>query len=396
MKIKTIKNIKQIDNKRIILRVDFNVPFDKDNKITDNTRIKKTLKTINYLLKKNTKLIIITHIGRPNKSFDKNLSTKLLISELKRLTNKNVILGNKRLKIAIKQSKKLKTQEILLCENIRFYKGEEKNSTKLAKIIKNLGEIFVNEAFSMSHRNHCSVSKITEFLPSYAGFNLIQEIKKLNKLKNQKINRPYTIIIGGAKIDTKIDLLNNFINIVDNIVIGGAIANTFLKSQNINIGKSLFEKEKVINAKKILERYKKSKSKLILPTDYKTSVKIDTNSTTIEKEKNNVSKDDIIVDIGSKTIKKYKAIIRNSKTIFFNGPMGIYEIENFSKGSNEILKEIANAKNKITIIGGGDSIDALNKLKINTKNIYHISTGGGASIEYLYKENFESFKNLGG
>lgn len=395
MKIHTISELESIKGKRILLRTDFNVPFKKNGEISDNSRIVKTLKTIKYLQKKGAKIIIITHIGRPEGKIVKKLSTKNIQSTLEELLKTKIFYINQSIgKKAEKSIKNLKTGEILLLENIRFNKEEELCDIEFSKKLAKLGDIYVNDAFSASHRKHSSTYQIAKYLPAFGGFLMEEEIKNMEIVLTNKIKRPFTIILGGAKIDTKIGLIKNFLNKANYILIGGAIANTFLKAENQETGKSLIELEKVKTAKNLQKLFKNKKTKLIIPIDYKTCLEIKENAITKNKLMKNIEKNEIIIDIGTKTENLYSKIIKQSKTIVLNGPMGIFEIKNFSSGTKKIITEIKNNHKAISIIGGGDTVDALKRFRISEKNYSHVSTGGGASIEFLEGKTLPGIKVL--
>jgi len=382
MNLKTIKNIKNLQNKRVVLRVDFNVPMKK-NKITDDSRIKKSLKTIKYLIKNKAKIIIISHLGRPDGKIDKTLSLKPIKLHLEKLLNKKIQFEtNFDFKNLEEKSKNLKASEILLLENIRFLKGEESNSITLSKNLAKLGDIFINDAFGTAHRKHSSTVAITKYLKSYAGYLMETEVKELGKVIEKTPKRPITMIFGGAKIDTKIGIIKNFINKTDTILIGGAIANTFLKALGYDIGESLVENNKIKVAQKIMQEFKNKRKKLILPKDVVVTNKIDSNSKIKNISIKDVNGNMKIIDIGKESAHEYAEIIKNSKTIILNGPMGIYEIKNFSKGTKIILQALKDNKNT-TILGGGDTVDAIIKLGFKETDFHHVSSGGGASIEFL-------------
>lgn len=379
---KKITSIKDFKSKKVLVRCDFNVPFNKSGEISDDTRIRKSLKTIKYLKQKKAKIILITHIGRPEGRFNKKESTKNLISSLEKLLNTKIkylkeIIGEKVEEI----KSKLKNSEILLLENLRFDKREEENDKNFAKELSKNCDYYINEAFSCSHRKHASTYGVAKFLKAFAGFQMITEIENLNKaFKNIS---PSVLIIGGAKIDTKIGIIENFKNKFDYILIGGGLANTFVKAKGQETGKSLIETDKIQIAKNILKKFKNSKTKLLFPLDYIVSKEISEKAKIKNKDENNIEKDEIALDIGEKTINQYSKIIKKAKKIIFNGPMGLFEIKKFSKGTRKILKAISENNTAISIIGGGDTLDALKKTRISTKKFRHISTGGGASLEFL-------------
>ncbi len=377
-----ISDLKNLNQKTVLLRCDFNVPFDKKGKISDSSRIEKSLKTIKYLLKKGAKIVLITHIGRPQGKYNKKESTKNILKNLEILLSKKVFFFKEIIGETVEKAKsKLESGDILLLENLRFDEREEKNDKSFAKSLSQNCDFYVNEAFSCSHRKHASTYGVANYLKSYAGFQLISEIENLSKAFKKQ--NPSVLVIGGAKIDTKIGIIENFKNKFDYIIVGGAIANTFLKAKGFETGNSLIEKDKIKTAVKIIETLKKSKTKLLLPQDYVVSDEIKEISKKKNRKENEIKKDEIALDIGKSTIENFIKILIKAKKIIFNGPMGLYEISKFAKGTNQILKAISKNKKALSIIGGGDSIDALNKAKISQKHFTHVSTGGGASLEFL-------------
>ena len=377
-----IQNLLDLNKKKILLRLDLNVPI-KNGKILDSTRINKILPTINFLLKSNAKIIILSHVGRPNGKIVNELSLKPVCENLKEKINLEIRLVTKNLKEINSNNLFINSDEkILMLENIRFYKEEEENNYEFAKHIASLGEIYVNEAFSCSHRAHSSIHEIPKFLPSYSGLQLETEINALKKITSE-IKRPITCIIGGSKISTKINIIKNLIHKFDSIVIVGGMANNILEYKGIEIGNSIREK----NCNKIIEEIfnisQKANCKIIYPEDV--VVGNDLNGSSKIKELNNILKDEMILDIGPKTIKKIKDIILNSNTILWNGPAGYFENINFANGSFEIAKEIAKETkngNLYSVLGGGDTVSVINKIKL-FNNFNFVSTAGGAFLEYL-------------
>lgn len=359
-------------NKRVIVRVDFNVPIDKKGKITGNKRIKAALPTLKYILSKKPKqLILMSHLGRPGGKVLEKLRMDKVAKELQKLLKKKVTKLNDCVDVRIPDEK------IILLENLRFYPEEKKNDRKFAKKLASYADVYVNDAFGTSHRAHASVEAITHYLPSVPGFLLEKEIEVMgNALKKPK--RPFVAILGGVKVSDKIDVINNLLKKADAILIGGAMMFTFFKSTGTEVGKSKVENDKLVLARKLL---KKSKGKIILPVDAIVANKIGKNAKIKKVDVDKIPKNMIGVDIGPETILVYNEIITEAKTIIWNGPLGIFEIPKFSKGTKEIAKAIS--KNKgITIVGGGDSAAAIDKLKLE-KRFTHVSTGGGASLEFL-------------
>ena len=390
---RNIKDELNLSEKKILLRLDLNVPLD-NGKITDTTRIDKIIPTISFLLKNNAKIIILSHIGRPKGKIINSLSLKPVCEDLKNKLSKDVKLITKNLK-EINSSDLFNNQDekIVMLENIRFYEEEEKNDHTFAKHLASLADIYVNDAFSCSHRAHASIFEITKYLPSYAGLQLNLEIDALTKITSE-IKKPITCIIGGSKISTKINIIKNLIPIFDNIIIVGGMANNVLKFKGHNIGKSIQED----NCNKIIEEIFslsiKKNCKIIYPEDI--TVGKDLNGLPEIKELNDVSEDELILDIGPKSVKNINNIIEESSTILWNGPAGYFENPSFAKGSLEILKKIIE-KNKANTIysvaGGGDTVALLNSVGA-VNNFDFVSTAGGAFLEYLEGKELPGIKAL--
>ena len=390
---KSIKDQINLNQKKILLRLDLNVPLE-NGKITDTTRIDKILPTINYLLKNDAKIIILSHVGRPKGKVVKELSLKPICKDLESKLKINIKFITKNIK-EIKSADLFEEQDekIVILENLRFYEEEEKNDNNFAKHLAKIADIYVNDAFSCSHRAHASIFEITKFLPSYAGLQLNLEIDALTKITSE-IKRPITCIIGGSKISSKINIIKSLITKFDNIIIVGGMANNILKYQGYEIGKSIQEN----NCDQIIEEIfflsKKKGCKIIYPEDV--TIGKDLNGSPEIKELNNVSKDELILDIGPKTIKIINQIIEESSTILWNGPVGYFENSNFAKGSIEIAKKIIekNKDNTIySVAGGGDTVALLNN--VGATNYFNfVSTAGGAFLEYLEGKELPGIKAL--
>jgi phosphoglycerate kinase len=377
----TLPNNEDIKDKIIFLRVDFNVPI-KDGKVIDDTKIDKMKDIINKLLSKKTKIILCSHLGRPQKKGKEGLSLEQVKNRLENSFKKKIVFLKDYLNKDTKKNIQKSDQELFLLENIRFYKEEESNDLGFAKQLADLADIYINEAFSCSHRSHASVTGITKFIKSYAGETIINELNSLDKIFN-KSNKPVTCIIGGSKISTKIDLISNLIKKVDFMIIGGAMANNFIKYNNFEIGKSLFEPNKEETIKNIIAEANKSNCKLIIPEDVVVSINEDTAGK--NKKISEIKSDEIIYDIGQETIKAIGKVINSSKTLLWNGPLGFFEKDFFSIGSNEVAKLIKiNTQKKLltSIAGGGDTAAAIKKAKAEDGFTY-ISTAGGAFLEWL-------------
>ncbi len=369
----------EVRGKRVIVRVDFNVPMSK-GKIMDDTRIVKTLPTIQYLIKHSARVILISHLGRP-KGKESELSLKPVADRLSQLLKQPVkfvpdCIG----KIAQKETEALKNGGVVLLENLRFYKEEKKNDSAFSKSLAELGDIYVNDAFGAAHRAHASTEGITKYLPSAAGLLLAKEIEYFNRIL-EKPERPFTAILGGSKVVDKIKVLENLMKRVDYLLIGGAMAYTFLKARGHKIGSSKFDFDGFELAKQILEKTKQVKIQFLLPIDHLIA------DTVTEGAKTEISEIDIPdgwigVDIGPKTIERYKTVISKSKTVVWNGPVGVFEIKAFSEGTREIAESMSRLQGATTVIGGGETAAAVAELKLEDK-MSHVSTGGGASLEYM-------------
>jgi phosphoglycerate kinase len=390
---RSIKDKTNLNQKKVLLRLDLNVPLD-NGRITDTTRIDKILPTINFLLKSEAKIIILSHVGRPNGKVVNEFSLKPICEDLKNKLNKNIRLVSKNIK-ELKSTDLFNEQDekIVILENIRFYEEEEKNDNGFAKHLASLADIYVNDAFSCSHRAHASIFEITKFIPSYAGLQLNLEIDALTKITSE-IQRPITCIIGGSKISSKINIIKNLITKFDNIIIVGGMANNILKYKEYEIGKSIQED----NCDKIIEEIfslsKKENCKIIYPEDV--AVGKNLGGSAEIKELNNISKDELILDIGPKTIKAIDLLIEESSTILWNGPAGYFENPNFAKGSIEIAKKIVekNKNNTIySVAGGGDTVSLLNSIGA-ISNFNFVSTAGGAFLEYLEGKELPGIKAL--
>ena len=390
---RNIQDETNLNQKKVLLRLDLNVPLD-NGKITDTTRIDKILPTINFLLKSEAKIIILSHVGRPKGKVVNELSLKPICEDLKNKLNQNIKLVSKNIK-EIKSTDLFNEhdEKIVILENLRFYEEEEKNDNGFAKHLASLADIYVNDAFSCSHRAHASIFEITKFIPSYAGLQLNLEIDALTKITSE-IQRPITCIIGGSKISSKINIIKNLIAKFDNIIIVGGMANNLLRYKGYEIGKSIQED----NCDKIIEEIfslsKKENCKIIYPEDVAVGKNLDGSAKI--KELNNVSREELILDIGPKTIKAINSLIEESSTILWNGPAGYFENSNFAKGSLEIAKKIIekNKSNTIySVAGGGDTVSLLNGIgAINNFNF--VSTAGGAFLEYLEGKELPGIKAL--
>ena len=363
-----------------MLRLDLNVPL-KDSKITDTTRIDKILPTLKYLIEKKSQIIIISHIGRPNGRIDSKLSMLPVCEYLSAKLKIEVKLINKKIfDINPSLFTENYSNKIFFLENIRFYEQEERNDEEFARKLSSFGEIFVNDAFSCSHRKHASVDKITKFLPSYCGIQMNAEISALKKVTTD-IKKPIACIVGGSKISTKISVIKNLIPRFENIIIVGAMANNIIKYKGFNIGNSIIENNCNNIVEEIFSLAKQNTCEIIFPKDVAVGKKL--NDKAKIKDLSNILDDDIILDIGPETINLINSILDNSKTVLWNGPAGYFENSNFAIGSEEIAKKIVSLGNKIySVAGGGDTIAVINKINA-LKKLDFVSTAGGAFLEYL-------------
>ena len=379
-----IRTIDQIDvsSKKVLIRVDYNVPYDSEMNITDDTRIKATFPTINYCLEHGSKIILISHMGRPKGKNVPEMSLKPVAARLSQLLNKKVEFVDIPIGSQLKEKVDLmKEGDIFLLENIRFYPGEETNDDQFAQDLASLADIFVNDAFAAAHNAHTSNDAVTHHIANCAaGFLLKDEIEYFKKAMTEAVH-PLCVIIGGAKISSKLDALNNIINRVDYLIIGGGMAFTFIKALGHNVGKSILEEDLVDTAAQIIESAKKNNVELLLPVDILVVNEFNNDSPSSVVKIDSIGNDDIGVDIGPETINIFTEKIKNSKTVIWNGPMGAFEMINFSKGTNAIADALAN-NDCLSIVGGGDSVTAVHQAGVEDK-ISYLSTGGGAFLKLL-------------
>jgi phosphoglycerate kinase len=390
---KSISEESNLNNQKILLRLDLNVPLI-DDKITDTTRIDKILPTLKFLISQNTKIIIISHVGRPKGQVVNELSLKPICQDLEIKLSQNIKLISKDIKeITSKDLFHNDDEKIVMLENIRFYPEEEKNNPQFAKQLASLADIYVNDAFSCSHRAHASINYITNFLPSYSGLQFDLEVNALKKITSE-IKKPITCIIGGSKVSTKINIIKNLIPKFDNIIIVGGMANNIIKYMGNHIGKSLQEENSDPIIKEIFSLSETQNCKIIYPEDIVVGGNL--NGSPQIKELSEISSDEMILDIGPKTIEVISNIIDESNTILWNGPAGYFENPDFANGSIEIAKKIIenNKTNKIySVVGGGDTVSLLNSL--NALNDFNfVSTAGGAFLEYLEGKELPGIKAL--
>ena len=378
---KTVKDI-DVNGKKVLVRCDFNVPIDSETgKITDNRRIRAALPTIQYLLDHNAKVILCSHLGRPKGEFNLKYSLKPVAEELSKLLNKDVKLA----KDVIGESAKgltsnMKEGDIVLLENVRFHKEEEQNDPEYSKALASMAEIYVNDAFGTAHRAHSSTTGVADYLPAVSGFLIEKELEFLGgALENPK--HPFVAILGGAKVSDKIGVIENLLDKVDTLIIGGGMAYTFYKAQGHHIGTSICEEDKLDLAKSILEKAQEKGVKLLLPVDNHVSSEYSNNGEEKMVDSTEIPDGFMGLDIGPKTIEKFEEAVKDAKTVVWNGPLGVCEFDKFATGTKAVATMLSKL-DAITIIGGGDSAAAIEKLGLADK-MTHISTGGGASLEFL-------------
>lgn len=378
---KTIRDI-DLKNKKVLVRCDFNVPFNEEGKISDNRRIVSALPTIKYLLENGCKIILCSHLGRPKGEFKKEFSLKPVAEELSRLLNVEVKLAEDVVGDSAKElTNNMKEGEIVLLENVRFEAGEEKNDEELSKKLASFAEIYVNDAFGTAHRAHSSTTGVASFLPAVSGFLIEKELEFLgNALENPQ--RPFVAILGGKKVSDKIGVIDSLLEKVDTLIIGGGMAYTFFKSMGYSVGKSICEEDKLELAQSLIKKAEEKNVKLLLPIDNVVADEFSPDANTKEVLSSEIPEGWEGLDIGPKTVELFKQELENAKTIIWNGPLGLFEYEKFANGTNEIAKCLANLSEATTIIGGGDSAAAVEKIGLADK-MTHISTGGGASLEFL-------------
>ncbi|WP_223069840.1 phosphoglycerate kinase [Paenibacillus caui] len=370
----------EVNGKRVFVRVDFNVPLE-DGKITDDTRIRETLPTIKYLIENGAKVILASHLGRPKGQVNESMRLTAPAQRLSELLGKPVAKADEAVGEAVKAKiAEMKNGDVLVLENVRFYPGEEKNDPELAKQFAELADLFVNDAFGAAHRAHASTEGIAHHLPAVSGLLMEKELSVLGKALSNP-DRPFTAIIGGSKVKDKIDVIDNLLNIADNVLIGGGLAYTFFKAQGYEIGQSLCDNEKLDVALGFIEKAKKLGKNFLLPVDVVVAddFKAEANTNIVDIDSIPATWEG--VDIGPKTRANYAEVIKNSKLVVWNGPMGVFEIDPFSNGTREVAEACA-ATSGYTIIGGGDSAAAAEKFHLADK-MDHISTGGGASLEFM-------------
>jgi phosphoglycerate kinase len=377
---KTVKDV-DVKGKRVFCRVDFNVPM-KDGQVTDETRIRAALPTIKYLVDQGAKVLLASHLGRPKGQAVEELRLTPVAKRLSELLGKDVKKTDEAYGDTVKSEiDSMNEGDVLLLENVRFYPGEEKNDPELAKAFAELADVYVNDAFGAAHRAHASTEGIAKYIPAVSGFLMEKELEVLGKaLSNPE--RPFTAIIGGAKVKDKIGVIDNLLEKVDNLIIGGGLAYTFVKAQGHEIGKSLLEEDKIELAKSFMEKAKAKGVNFYMPVDaiVADDFSADANTKVVAIEE--IPADWEALDIGPKTAETYRDVIQKSKLVIWNGPMGVFEIDKFAEGTKAVAQALADASDTYSVIGGGDSAAAVEKFGLAEK-MSHISTGGGASLEFM-------------
>lgn len=377
---KTVRDL-DVAGKKVLVRVDFNVPLNDKGEITDDTRITASLPTIQYLLEQKAAVILMAHLGRPKGQVKPELSLAPVAKHLGKLLGKKILFAPDCVgEAAQAAASKLKPGHILLLENLRFHKEEEKNDMEFAEKLASLADLYVNDGFGVSHRAHASVEGVTHFLPAAAGFLLEKEIQYVGQAVTNPLH-PFVAIIGGAKVSDKIGVISNLLDKVDTLLIGGGMANTFLAAQGYKMGKSLVEEDKLDLAKELLAKAKKNTVNMLLPTDLVMAAAFAPDAEHVTEKVKNLNQAYMALDIGAETSKAYAEALADAKMIVWNGPMGVFEMDAFCKGTEAVAKAVAKSR-ATSIVGGGDSVAAIEKLGL-AKRITHISTGGGASLEYL-------------
>ncbi|MFH0732419.1 MAG: phosphoglycerate kinase [Candidatus Omnitrophota bacterium] len=380
MQKKTVKDV-NLKGKRVLMRADFNVPLDENNNITDDIRIKAAMPTMEYILQQDAKLILMSHLGRPKGETKDGLSLAPVATRLEELLGRPVKKLNDCIGQQVQEAvNKMQAGDVILLENLRFHKEETKNDPEFAKQLASLADVFVNDAFGTCHRAHASTEGVTHHLESVAGFLVEKEIEYFQKIVTLP-DKPFVLILGGAKVSDKIPVIENMLSKVNTILIGGAMAYTFLKQLGVNIGSSKYEEEVANLSKVTLDKAKIMEVEVVLPVDHIVCDNIDEPKIIKTTDKADIDEGFIAVDIGPQTVKLFKDKLRGARTIVWNGPMGIFEKDEFAKGTKAIAEALVNS-GATTVIGGGDSAAAVSKFNLDDK-MSHISTGGGASLEYL-------------
>lgn len=389
---RTIEDI-DLSRKRVLVRVDYNVPLDEKKNVADNTRIKLSLPTINYLMDREAKIILMSHLGRPKGIVDEKFTLDPAVRELEKLINKKVKKFNEIYSEEIKHyiNNEMNYGDIVMLENLRFDAGEKSNDAEFAKSLASLADIYVNDAFGAAHRAHASVVGVTEFLPAVAGYLMKKEVETLKSLLESP-KRPFLAILGGSKVSDKIKVIENLLNKVDSLIIGGGMSYTFLKTKGFEIGKSICEDDQLSYANEMLELANRSNVNFVLPVDIVVAKEYDRDSDKKMVSVQSIPVDWMGLDVGNKSIELFKKEIFNAKTIFWNGPVGVFEWEKFENGTKNVALAIAESS-AVTVAGGGDTLAAIKKYNLTSK-FSHVSSGGGASMEMLEGKELPGVSSL--
>ncbi|WP_088188763.1 phosphoglycerate kinase [Desulfosporosinus sp. FKA] len=370
-----------VKGKRVLVRADFNVPLDEQGQITDDTRIRASLPTVEYLVKEGARVILASHLGRPKGQVNAKYSLAPVAKRLSERLGQNVVLVQDCIGEAAKEAvDKLQDGQVLLLENVRFHKEEEKNDPEFAREMASLADIFVNDAFGTAHRAHASTEGVTHYIPAVAGLLMQKEVEFMGNAL-ERPERPFVAIIGGAKVSDKIGVIENLLAKVNALIIGGGMANTFLKAQGYKVGKSLLEEDKLELAKQLIEKAKSKGVALELPIDVVAAKEFAAEASHRIAALSDIQDDEMALDIGPASAERFSTIISSAQTVVWNGPMGVFEMEAFAKGTERVAKAVADCQGT-TIVGGGDSVAAVEKTGV-AERMTHISTGGGASLEFL-------------
>jgi len=371
----------EVRGKRVLVRADFNVPLDEQGQITDDTRIRASLPTLKYLVKEGARVVLASHLGRPKGKVNPKYSLAPVAKRLSELLGQEVpLVGDCVGNVALAAVSKLQDGQVLLLENVRFHVEEEKNDPTFARELAKLAELFVNDAFGTAHRAHASTEGVTHYIPAFAGLLMQKEVEFMGNAL-ERPERPFVAIIGGAKVSDKIGVIENLLEKVDALIIGGGMANTFLKAQGFKVGKSLLEEEKVELAKQLIKKAKAKGVELKLPIDVVVAKAFEANAPHRTVSVSEIQEDEMALDIGSASAERFASRISTARTVIWNGPMGVFEMDAFAKGTERVAQAVASCGG-ITIVGGGDSVAAVEKMGVADK-MTHISTGGGASLEFL-------------
>ncbi|PKL36872.1 phosphoglycerate kinase [Candidatus Peregrinibacteria bacterium HGW-Peregrinibacteria-1] len=381
-KLRSISDVNDLEGKRVLLRCDLNVPLSDSLEVVDDTRIVESLDTINYLIAAGAIVIIVTHLGRPGGKVVEELRLGPVAKVLEARLKRDVLKLDEAIGVEVEAALGgLKPGSVALLENIRFYSGEESNDSSFSAELARLADIFVSDGFGVVHREHSSVHGVASYLPAYSGFLIDKEVRALSPIVEGKYRSPLAMIFGGAKMDTKIGVMKNFVGVADTFLVGGALANTFLAAKGVNVGRSLYEPNEVATAIKIMEACEGSKTKIILPVDVVVADSLgeDVGTDCVGVEEVG---DRQIFDIGLNTAENFKSIVSSSQTVIWNGPLGVNKYEIFRKGSDFVLNSLVEFEG-VSILGGGDTIDCMKAAGFESSDFTHVSTGGGACLEYL-------------